>query len=431
MGAEQARAVVEARLGRPAQDALEAAIVLEAWGGLRGSSRFGLGAAVIDVTSRQLPPLRSTDVMVSSDEPSAGHSVGLMLALSGIAVWMAALSAGLGFVAVRQDYQVALPVTLALEWLIFRRYLGGREGPGRLRRDYGEVLVLLLLAGGTSVILAQDHSVLPAALVFIWTAGFVLAELGWGAAYAMLLLMAALASLLGLPVVVGVVLVSCLLGVGLFISLVPVPCSMRPAAPWRRAGPAGLIGGGLGLLIAQASGSPQTGPPMLAMLALFPTLIGTMWGFRHLSRLWIVVPGALITRSVRHSARFDMLRVATGVILAAIARATVATAGLSLVVLALGTHQSAPGLGPVLLILGGVALVGMVAALLEGFGHSLGALAIVISACVATVLTHDHEVLPGMGGQVIVPVVVAFVVALWPLGSLLSDIDFSVTRSGI
>src|SRR5207249_9468603 len=48
----QARARVEAHLGRPPQDALEAAVVLEAWGGLRARSALELGTSVLNLSAR-------------------------------------------------------------------------------------------------------------------------------------------------------------------------------------------------------------------------------------------------------------------------------------------------------------------------------------------------------------------------------------------
>ena len=43
----EARALIEARLGRAPQDVLEAAVVLEAWGGLRAQAALALAAEVV------------------------------------------------------------------------------------------------------------------------------------------------------------------------------------------------------------------------------------------------------------------------------------------------------------------------------------------------------------------------------------------------
>ncbi|HKG02649.1 MAG TPA: hypothetical protein VKB03_05675, partial [Conexibacter sp.] len=52
---EQAGGIVHARLGRPAQDLLEAVVVLEAWGGVASESALALDAVVPPETARPPP----------------------------------------------------------------------------------------------------------------------------------------------------------------------------------------------------------------------------------------------------------------------------------------------------------------------------------------------------------------------------------------
>jgi len=325
---------------------------------------------------------------------------------------------------------VGLPITIALQGLLLRRYLSGPQGLGRLRSDFAVAGLLTVLAVSAAAA-AHPGSVLAPALVFTWTAGLVWVRRGWGAAYATTLGLGAAGLWLGLPGLVDLAVTVCLVGIGLIAALASVPCSWRPAGSWGRAVPAGLVGGGIGVLLIRATGPSWGGPALVGMLALFPALAGSLWAGRHQSRLWDVVPAALVARQVTQPGRAGLIRVAGGVVAGALARAVLATAGLSVVILAVASTAdiAVRGLGPLLLALGGIGVVGVMASLFEGLGRSMWAVAVVASACGAELILVNN-LGSGIRSAVIVPAAAA-VVALWPIVHLLGDAGFSLTRSTI
>ena len=433
MGGEQARALVEARLGRPAQDVLEAAIVLEAWGGLRAPSTFALGAAVIEVTPRQPPPERATDAAVLVEHPpSQGHGLGLVCSLLAIALWTIPLSTAFGASIMEQARQVALPMTIGMQGLVLRRSFSGPGGLSRLRRDLPGATLLLVGAVGVVALLTPHGRVLAGTLVFVWVAALVWVERGWGAAYAAALAAGMGALWIGVPPVASLVLTASLVGAGLVAALVSVPATSRPPTSWQRAGPAGLVGAGVGFLLLRAAGPHWDGAAWLGVLALFPAFTGSMWAGRHQARLWRVVPEALVTRSVRRPEGAGLARLAIAVFLGGLARAVLATGVLSLLILGLATMVGAatPGLAPLLLALGGIGVVGCVVWLLEGLGRSVWAMAVVAAACVASELALRYGLTSQLGAAFVVPGI-AVLMATYPLAHLLGGIGFSLTRSSI
>ena len=86
----RARRLVEARLGRPPQDALEAAVVLEAWAGVPAQRALE--------TARQLMPRRAAEPLASVAVPpsqgarrgSSWRALAFLVTVVAIALWAAA-----------------------------------------------------------------------------------------------------------------------------------------------------------------------------------------------------------------------------------------------------------------------------------------------------------------------------------------------------
>jgi len=84
---QYAAGVIEARLGRGAQDVLEAAVVLEAWGGVRAGSALTLGSRVVPPK-----PPRWTPGRLANEEPGRrdgilSEAVALIMAILAVASW--------------------------------------------------------------------------------------------------------------------------------------------------------------------------------------------------------------------------------------------------------------------------------------------------------------------------------------------------------
>jgi len=426
MGAAQARALVEAKLGRSPQDSLESAVVLEAWGGVRGQLPFELGVASTGPDFPHHARLRPTDTIAWDESSFKRDSLGLVLAASATAVWIAAMTARYGLAVIEPAWRSALPVNLALQALLMRRYLGPADGLGRLRRAWPTFVVLVVLAAAATARAAPGGRLVAATLVVVWVAGVVCCERRWGAAYATLLGAGGLAMEAGAPATPLVMIVTAV-SVGLVASaLAGATPSRHQPAPWARVLPLVVVGGGIGLLILVATSS-QRSHGVLGLLAVYPALVGGLWAARHLGRLWTDVPAVLVRTSVRRDGRGDVTRAVARVLAGALTRQVACSAVGSLALLGLAAASSQPvdGLAGILLALLGIGLVGLLAIVLECCGRATWSAMVVLSALAGAVVTTSH--LPWL----LLSLGAAATVAAWPLARVLSEADFVLARAGL
>ena len=143
IGPDRSGPLVEARLGRPPQDMLEAAVVLEAWAGVPARARARRGARRSWRRTRRRPRRAAGPLPAPPErEGFASEAVSFVLAVLAIACWAAPLAAALGTEVVRHGLLVALPLTLALQWGLRSRYLGRPQGLAHLRRHGRELAAL-------------------------------------------------------------------------------------------------------------------------------------------------------------------------------------------------------------------------------------------------------------------------------------------------
>jgi hypothetical protein len=120
-------AIVEARLGRPARDVLEATVALEAWGGKSALPAMSAARGLINLDS---PPLQSrTKVEPTEDreqESVVAEGVTLVLLILSVAAWANPIREQLGPGVLAHAIRVALPVAVALQWALRSRYLSRR-----------------------------------------------------------------------------------------------------------------------------------------------------------------------------------------------------------------------------------------------------------------------------------------------------------------
>jgi hypothetical protein len=222
LSGEQAGGIVHARLGRPAQDVLEATVVLEAWGGVPSEAALALDAVVPPAASEPASTLRRWEPE-DEDEDEAGESVvaegvALLVAIVAVATWAGPLSRQLGATVLEHALHVALPLTLALQWTLRSRYLSRRGGLRCLAEERVAVL-LAIVAVGVPLALVPRVGPLAGVLVLIWVGGAILTRRRWGLAYAALVAGEALAlaedvpAALSLVALVGAVTVACVIAV--------------------------------------------------------------------------------------------------------------------------------------------------------------------------------------------------------------------------
>ena len=124
--------VIDARLGRPPRDAIEAAIVLEAWDG-RPAARALSAARDWSIRRRQSPAVKGRPDSPDERERTSvlAEAVALVLSILSVAASAGPLGDALGTDVLKDAISYGLPTALALQWALRSRYLGLRR-PGGL-----------------------------------------------------------------------------------------------------------------------------------------------------------------------------------------------------------------------------------------------------------------------------------------------------------
>jgi hypothetical protein len=375
---ERAGRIVRAQLGRPAQDLLEAAVVLEAWGGVPSDAALALDAGVLP--ARVEPPARVPIWTAAGDdegrESIVAEGIGLLVAIVAVAAWAGPLSDQLGAVTLAHALRIALPLTVGLQWAVRSRYLGR---PGGLRCLAQERIRVLLAVAAIGVPFALVPRVGPLAgvLVLIWVGGTLLARRGWGLAYAALVVGEAFALAAHAPARWALAALAALVlaGVVLGVALARGPA---PEAPGRmaRALAAGTVGALLGSLLVGDHSLGWGVHGAFPGLALVPSVIGGLWGGYRLWQLHTAIPRGLRGVPLAQASAPGWAGPAMRILGGALVRLAGATLALSaLVVVASpwtrGTDE--PGL---LAAFGCVALLSLLIGLHESLGHPRWALTV-------------------------------------------------------
>ncbi len=289
---ERAAATVVARLGRRPVDALEAAVVLEAWGGMEAPQSLAIGPAVVEATRGRShswrKPIQSRDHdRVVQDGPPFGLVVGSVVMLLSIMVWMASLPPvggdGIGSLALQ-----AMPVGLGLQWFLQSRFLAGEGGISRLRNlDVLSVLVIsvtLLVAWG----IGGSHGQFSMALVVVWSTATILVVRGWGLPGSGLFIVAAIAGFFDSPTGLNVAVVVDMSILISGVAVVTVPRTTSPLGSWEKSGIATAVGVLMGLLVVVGMSPDVIDIVATSTLVVVFSIIGAMWGSFHLNQLWIV-----------------------------------------------------------------------------------------------------------------------------------------------
>jgi hypothetical protein len=417
LGAAEAGGVVEARLGRPPQDLLEAVVVLEAWGGVPTLSAFGVGGAVLAPEARLAadPHVRSAPPAEGERESVVAESIALLVAILAIAAWAGPLSRALGPAVLQRALELALPLTLALQWLLRSRYLSRRAGLRCLLEDRVPLALLAAAIAGGLALLPRSGPI-AGAFVAIWVAGTLIARRGWGLAYAALVLGEAVALVHGAPargslaILAGVTLLGAVLAIW-----TSGAASEEELGRLGRALAAAAIGGLLGgMLVADTSlGWGVRGA--FPALALVPSVAGSCWGGFHLWQFHEAIPrglrGVPLARASERIARGPAARIVAG----ALVRLVGVTVLLSLVVIGAGEWTRGTDRASLFVAFGCAALVCLFVSLHESLGFLR--LAFVSAAAALAVELAARRWLPAQqpGTALIAGATVGTVLALAPL----------------
>jgi hypothetical protein len=285
--------LVEARLGRPPQDALEAAVVLEAWAGVPAQRALE--------TARALMPRLPAEPLASSSKPATSRrppgvlleGTAFIVTVAAIALWAEPLAAALGVDAVKRALGLALPLTLALQWAMMTRHLGRPSGLAGLVARRGALALTAVLIVAVPAALLGPAGALAGLLTVTWTGGSILIRRGWAAGYCAVVAAAVPAMLLGAPAP-GVVAAVSTTTVTAAIWGLTTTGARSAAIPgrWSRTLASGLIGAGIGVVLVGDPSISWTGGAAPA-LALLPSAAGALWAGQHLWKLADAFPRAL------------------------------------------------------------------------------------------------------------------------------------------
>ncbi len=385
---QRLQGVVEARLGRPPQDMLEAAVVLEAWGGIPARDALAAGRTLMRASAG--PQEASVARLQGPGEAQEGflvEAIAFVMAVVAIACWAVPLASSLGAGLVQRALILALPVTLALQWGLRSRYLGRPDGLAQLgRRPYVLGLVAVAVVVLPLALMGLAGAV-AGLMTLTWTGGTILIRRRWAAGYVGVILVATAAMLGGMspPAVLGVTAAITTLGV-LAAVRAPTAGSLYPPGRWGRALSAGAIGIGLGVMLVADRHVNWSGGAITA-LALLPSTVASFWGGYHLWRFQQAIPRALSGVALRDAKAGRLAWGPLSILLGAVGRLAALTTVLSAALLAgsAWAGQDTVGIG-VLVGFGLIALATLLVSLLEAVGRgrwALGAVGLAIAAEVA------------------------------------------------
>jgi hypothetical protein len=286
-------ALVEARLGRPAQDMLEAAVVLEAWGGVPAQRALDMGASLMPSVAAAPQPSAAVLPPVARRQELVIEGLAFVVSVLSIALWTQPLADALGAAAVARALTVALPLALALQWALRRRYLSRPRGLSELARARtGLVLAAAAVVLGPWVVLGRAGAV-AGLLTLTWTGSTILMARGWAAGYALLVVAVTPAMIGGVAPLAVLAVTSAITAAAVAAALrAPTSTERLTRGTWGRALACAALGAGLGaMLVTDSSVSWSTSAT--PALALLPSALAGVWAGHRLWNLDHAIPRAL------------------------------------------------------------------------------------------------------------------------------------------
>ena len=397
---QEARRLIEARLGRRPQDMLEAAVALEAWAGLPAQGALDAARGVMRDESPVPEPSTGPLPDRAAEKGALREALMFLTTVIAIACWTAPLAASVGVEVVGRAVMLALPVTLGLQWGISSRFFAREHGRAQLarRRPVLALAACALVAAGW---LALGQAGLIAGLLTVtWVAGTVIVRCGLGSGYAAGILLTTGAMLAGVrPMAV--------LGTVAAVAVLTALAVLRPpavpvrgtGARWTRVGAATAIGAGTGLLLIIDPTVSWTAGAIPA-IGLLPSAAAGFWGSYRLRDLGHEIPraawGVRVGAPPPRGLGSAPLRLLLSALCELLALTAILSAALLLLTPWLGDADEAAGL---LLGFGLLAPAMLLAGVLESLGRARAVLiAITCAASAEAALRwNDVEPFPGVG----------------------------------
>jgi hypothetical protein len=420
-GHRYAAGVIEARLGRGAQDVLEAAVVLEAWGGMRANSALSLGSRVVPPKPPRWTPGRLSTEESGKRESIITEAIALIMAILAVASWAGPLGRQVGTSVLTQAIVIALPMTLALQWAIRSRYLSRRSGFTWLSHDRLALCGLVLVAIEAPLMALGSYGPLAGMFIVIWVGGTILARRGWGLFYGLLLVATVFAlqkDVSAYPLLIG--LTAIIIAASITAVRSSHETSDEPAGRIGRALWCGAMGAALGGLLVGDTSLGWGVHGAFPALALLPSILGSFWGGYHLWQFYDAIPRGLQGAELQRANRLDVAGPPMRIFLGAIVRLVGATVVLSGIVIAISEWTSGTNRLSLFVGFGCVALLTMLINLLESLALvQWGLIAAVAALTTELAIVNALPHAPFPGAALIAGTIVGVLVALPPLLAML------------
>jgi hypothetical protein len=394
-----ARRLVEARLGREPQDMLEAAVVLEAWGGVPAQRALDTAGALMTTSPSPSRPSTGTLPVPARQQGVVLEGAAFVLTVLAVALWAAPLAAGLGASVVERALIVALPLTLGLQWGLRSRYLGRPKGLLALARRRRALLVGGCAVVGLPAALLGLSGLVAGLFTLTWTGGALLMRRRWTGAYAAIVIAGTFPMMADLPPLATLAGIASATMLAVALAFRAAPSTRIAAGRWDRAFVAGALGAGIGIMLVGDASVTWTEGTVPA-LALLPSTAAGFWGGYHLWKIEHVIPHALLGVPAADVGARAAASAPLRTLLGATARLVGLTAVLSAALVLLTPWLDAtPSRAGVLVGFGLLALATLLVSLMEVLGRGSWALLSVFAglAAEALVALEGTAPFPGAG----------------------------------
>lgn len=385
--------LVLAKLDRPPQDPLHAAVVLEAWAGQPSAKTLHdteqMDAAKIPMMGPSLRPV-PVDNLIDIKEFTV-----LITVLASVFLWMPALRDLLGADTVSTTMAWALPIALAIDRGLRVRYLATGHVQTINPAMWGLNGVALAVLGTAWLI--SDAAQIGASLAIIWGYAGVLAIRKWPLAYINVVIAVASWLYFDGGVVIGLTIGAAAVLAATTAAVLTTSSEQRiPETFWITLA-AAITGASAGVLLTSERDLWTDRSWWLGAAVLLVSLSG-WWASARITQLWVELPSQLASVSIDDDRRQWGGLVVSSAVAGALSRVVLPTYVLLLTLVVIGETGAAILVGAFAMFSVSMLLLGLVVATKHWFEASAAS---VLAAAVAVVMPGDVTGLPMLTGAAV------------------------------
>lgn len=385
--------LVVAKLNGPPQDALHAAVVLEAWAGQSSATTLQdtqrMTGADLPLRGPSLDPVPA-DSLIDIKEFTV-----LVTVLASVFLWLPALRDLLGGETVSTTMAWALPVALAIDRGLRIRYLA----TGHVQTINPAMWWLNLVAGAVlaTAWMVSDAAQIGASLAIIWGYAGVLAVRRWPLAFINIVIAVASWLYFGGDVVIALTVGAIAVLAATTAAVLTTASEQRiPETVWVTVA-AAITGASAGVLLTSERDLWTDRSWWLGAAVLLVSLSG-WWASARITQLWVELPSQLASVSIDRDRHQWGGLVVSSAVAGALTRVVLPTYALLLALVVMGETGAAILVGAFAMFSVSMLLLGLVVATKHWFEASIAS---VLAAAVAVVMPGDVTGLPMLAGAAV------------------------------